>query len=95
MLPPIATLLTAVGALLAVLALIWLAGRAVRVGGLASRGRAEHVLSVRDVIPLDARRRLHLVHCAGHDVLLLTGGTQDVVVGWLGSRGPDVNEPDP
>ena len=95
MLPPIPTLLTAVSALFAVLALIWLAGRAVRLGGLASRERAERVLSVRDVIPLDARRRLHLVRCAGHDVLLLTGGTQDVVVGWLGSPTSDASEPAP
>jgi len=35
------------------------------------------------VIALDSRRRLHLIKCEERRVLVLTGGTQDVVVGWL------------
>jgi flagellar protein FliO/FliZ len=38
------------------------------------------------VLALDSGRRLHLVRCEGRDVLLLTGGPQDVVVGWLPDR---------
>ena len=35
------------------------------------------------VLALDGRRRLHRVACNGREVLLLTGGGTDVVVGWL------------
>jgi flagellar protein FliO/FliZ len=38
-------------------------------------------------LALDQRRRLHLVTCDGRQVLLLTGGAQDVVVGWLPPHG--------
>ena len=41
------------------------------------------MLPVQDVLALDPRRRLHLVRCDERRVLLLTGGAQDVVVGWL------------
>ncbi|HEX3402764.1 MAG TPA: hypothetical protein VHT74_20820 [Acetobacteraceae bacterium] len=78
----VATLLTAVAALAAVLALIWLAGRMARFGGMARRP-VNGMLTVQDVIALDSRRRLHLIKCEERRVLVLTGGTQDVVVGWL------------
>ena len=77
------SILSAIAALAAVLALIWLAGRAARFGGLANRPATGRSLVVQDVIALDTRRRLHLVKCEGRRVLLLTGGGQDVVVGWL------------
>ena len=77
------SILSAIAALAAVLALIWLAGRAAWFGGLANRPATGRSLVVQDVIALDTRRRLHLVKCEGRRVLLLTGGGQDVVVGWL------------
>jgi flagellar protein FliO/FliZ len=80
--------LTAVIALSAVLLLIWLAARAARFGGLAGRPATGRTLVVQDVVALDARRRLHLVRCEGRRVLLLTGGGQDVVVGWIEGEGP-------
>ena len=43
---------------------------------------------MQDVLALDARRRLHLVKCDQRRVLLLTGGAQDVVVGWLDPEEP-------
>ncbi len=68
-------------ALAAVLLLLWLAARGVRASGVATRtGRR---LAVQEVLAIDARRRLLLVRCDGRDVLLLTGDTQDAVVGWL------------
>jgi hypothetical protein len=33
-----------------------------------------------EALPLDARRRLLLVHCDGRELLLLVGGPQDLVV---------------
>jgi flagellar protein FliO/FliZ len=74
-------------ALAAVLGLIWLLTRAARFSGLARVGQTTgRILSVEAVTALDTRRRLHLVRCGERRVLLLTGGQQDVVVGWLGAN---------
>jgi flagellar protein FliO/FliZ len=103
---PLATTLTALAALAAVLGLVWLASRAARWGGLAQRQTGPRRLVVQDAIALDARRRLTLVRCDDHSVLLLTGGAQDLVVGWVpqqwsvvsgqssGVQQPDVQQPD-
>ena len=77
------TIISAVAALLGVLALIWLAGRMARFGGMARRPASGGLLVVQDVLVLDARRRLHLIGCVKRRVLVLTGGAQDIVVGWL------------
>ncbi len=84
------SILSAIAALAAVLGLIWFTGRMARFGGLARRPRAGSLLAVEDVLVLDARRRLHLITCGERRLLLLTGGAQDVVVGWLepGARQP-------
>jgi flagellar protein FliO/FliZ len=84
-----ASILTVAVTLIAVLALIWLAGRAARFGGLARRPAGGRLLSVQDVIAIDARRRLYLIDCQDRRVLLLTGGGQDVVVGWFSEHPPD------
>ncbi|OJY63977.1 MAG: hypothetical protein BGP12_15620 [Rhodospirillales bacterium 70-18] len=84
----------AFAALAVVLGLIWLAQLLAR-GGVARGGLARGVqarllggtgdarLAVARTLALDPRRRLHLVRCEGRQVLLLTGGAQDIVVGWL------------
>jgi hypothetical protein len=36
-----------------------------------------------ETVALDPRRRLHLVKCGDRRVVLLVGGSQDIVVGWL------------
>jgi flagellar protein FliO/FliZ len=82
------SIVTAIAALAAVLALIWLAGRLARVGGIAQRPATGRLLAVEDVLALDARRRLHLVKCGQRRVLLLTGGAQDIVVGWIDPENP-------
>jgi flagellar protein FliO/FliZ len=79
----VTSILSAIAALAAVLALIWLAGRLARFGGIAQRPVNGRSLKVHDVLALDARRRLLLVQCEDRRVLLLTGGAQDIVVGWL------------
>lgn len=84
----ITSVLTVVVALVAVLGLIWLVGRAARFGGMARRPATGGLLSVQDVLALDARRRLHLIKCDERRVLLLTGGAHDVVVGWLDREQP-------
>jgi len=95
-LPPLPAALIALGI---VLALVWLAGRlaprllGARLADLraaggpggscrTSAGGAAR-LSLLETLPLGASHRLHLIRCDGRDVVLLTGGPQDVVVGWL------------
>ena len=82
------SLLSIAAALVAVLVLIWLASRAARFGGMARRPAGVGTLSVQDVLMLDARRHLHLIKCGERRVLLLTGGAQDVVVGWTDAADP-------
>jgi flagellar protein FliO/FliZ len=79
------SLLAVVAALGVVLALVWLGARAARLTGLAPRPSGARMLALQDTIALDSRRRLLVVRCGARDVVLLTGGAQDVVVGWLPS----------
>jgi len=83
MLPNLSALLSALAALLAVIALIWLAARGARLAGFTPPPATGRTLQTLDSIALDSRRRLHLVACHDRQVLLLTGGTTDLVVGWL------------
>jgi flagellar protein FliO/FliZ len=82
------TVLTAAAALLAVVLLAVLAGRAARATGLGKRAAGAR-LHLEESLALDARRRLLLVRCDGRQVLLLTG-PQDRVVGWLDEPGRTV-----
>ena len=76
--------LQAGSALAGVLLLAWLAARGLRASGLAAReGRR---LAVQEVLAIDARRRLLLLRCDGREVLLMTGGSQDQMLGWLPAR---------
>jgi len=77
--------IAAAGALAAVIALILLIGRLARRAGLAPQSGAR--LRIEETVALDTRRRLVLVRCDGRSLLLLTGGAQDQVVGWLPEGG--------
>ncbi|WP_431284057.1 hypothetical protein ACQW02_04425 [Humitalea sp. 24SJ18S-53] len=77
--------LLAVAALAGVVALLLLLGRAARAfgfGAAAPRGGPRRLI-LQDSLAIDPKRRLVLVRCDGRDVLLLTGGGSDQVVGWL------------
>ncbi len=69
------------GALAVVMVLLWLVARGLRASGLTPR--AGRRLAVQEVLALDTRRRLLLLRCDGREVLVLTGGSQDAVLGWL------------
>jgi hypothetical protein len=43
----------------------------------------ERTLRLEESIALDPRRRLHVVSCQGKRLIVLTGGPQDVSIGWL------------
>ena len=77
------TLLTSAAALAGVVGLILLIGWALRHTSMRKPTSAERLLIVKDTIALDARRRLYLVQHGDRAVLLLTGGTNDIVVGWV------------
>ena len=77
------SILLAVGALALVLGLILLAQRAARLGGLVPRTTGGGRLALVEAVALDPRRRMMLVRCDDRHVLVLTGGAQDVVVGWV------------
>jgi flagellar protein FliO/FliZ len=70
-------------ALAGVLALIWGATRLFQFGMRRSPPRPGRTLILRESIALDPRRRIHLVQCGQRQVMLLTGGGQDLVVGWV------------
>lgn len=85
-------------ALALVLALVWLAPLLLRGGGTLlggalrrGAGAAEGRLALVQSLALDPRRRVHLLRCDGRCVLVMTGGGQDVVLGWL----PEATEPRP
>ena len=80
------TMLTAAAALAGVLAALVLALRGLRAASLARR--AGRRLVVEEALALDGHRRLVLVRCDGRALLLLTGGPQDVVLGWLPAGQP-------
>ncbi len=79
----------AVVALGVVLGLVGVAARGVRWTGVGrgGGGGTGGRLTVAAAVPLDRARRLVLVRCDGREVLLLTGGGADVVVGWLPAPG--------
>lgn len=78
---PTETWLLALALLAGIVALLLLLARGAQRFGLApAAGRR---LKAEEVLPLDSRRRLVIVRCDGREALLLIGGPQDVVVGWL------------
>jgi flagellar protein FliO/FliZ len=74
--------LTAGLALLFVLGLILLLARLLRATGLAPQAAGQR-LKLQEVLALDARRRVIILRCDGREVVLLTGGPQDLCLGWL------------
>lgn len=80
------TTLSVLAALAVVLGLALLAARAVRATGWA-RPLANKRLTLQEGLALDRTRRIQIVRCDGRDLMLLTGGGTDVVVGWLPAPG--------
>lgn len=79
----------AVAALAAVLALIWLSARALRLTKFVrvDPGRTKS-MAIEAVLAIDSQRRLVLITCENKRVLLMIGGRQDLLVGWLSERDP-------
>jgi flagellar protein FliO/FliZ len=77
------SLVLVLGALIGVLALIGITARLFQVSPWRPTPPPGRTLVLRETIPLDPRRRLHLVQCGQRQVVLLTGAGQDIVVGWM------------
>jgi flagellar protein FliO/FliZ len=72
-----------IAVLAGVLMLIVAATRLFQFGLWRPQPRPGRTLVLRESIALDPRRRIHLVQCGQRQVVLLTGGGQDLVIGWL------------
>ena len=81
------TVALALGALAVVLAMLaiahHLAARFKLPQRLAGTTGAARTLAVEQSLALDPRRRLLLIRCEGRRLLLLTGGPQDLLIGWM------------
>jgi len=76
--------LLVLGSLIGVLALIGAATRLLPFSLWRTQPRRPgRTLILRESIAIDPRRRVHLVQCGERQVILLTGGGQDVVIGWM------------
>lgn len=80
------SLLTALAALAGVIGALVLVARGARAAGMGLR--AGRRMAMQEILALDSKRRMVLLRCDGRDLLVLTGGAQDVVVGWLGEAPP-------
>ena len=87
------SLALALAALALVLGLIWLSGRVAQSLGLQSLGRIRGVprtgtrLRITETLRIDPKRQLLLLRCDEREVLILTGGGPDLLVGWLPAKG--------
>ena len=50
---------------------------------LSGNSGSVSTLAIEQSLSLDPRRRLLLISCEGRQVLLLIGGPQDLLLGWL------------
>ena len=75
--------MSAAGILIGVIVLILGAAKLYRFSGWKTQSRSDRTLVLRESIALDPRRRVHLVQCGQRQVVLLTGGGQDLLIGWI------------
>jgi flagellar protein FliO/FliZ len=77
------SILTGITSLAAIIAFIVLITRLMRHRLLPVTGQAARALKLCETLSIDPRRRVLLLECEGSKVLLLTGGNQDQVLGWM------------
>jgi flagellar protein FliO/FliZ len=77
------SVLISIASLAGVLALIVASTRLYQYGLLRPQSRTGRTLVLCESIALDPRRRIHLVQCGQRQIVLLTGGGNDLIVGWL------------
>jgi flagellar protein FliO/FliZ len=72
-----------VGVLVGVILLIAATARFVQLCGWRPQSPSGRTLRLCESIALDTRRRVHLIQCGQRQVVVLTGGAQDLVIGWI------------
>ena len=77
------TMMLVAGALIGVIALIGASAKLLHFSGWRAPSRLERILVLRESLALDPRRRIHVVQCGRRQVVLLTGGGNDLVIGWI------------
>lgn len=80
------SILTVVSSLAAIIAFIVLVTRLMRHRLMAVTGQTGRVLRLCETLPIDPKRRILLLECDGSRLLLLTGGSQDQVLGWIPAK---------
>jgi flagellar protein FliO/FliZ len=84
------TIALAIGALALVLGVLaitqHLAARFKLPQRLAGATGTARTLAIEQTLALDPRRRLLLIRCDGRQLLLLTGGPEDLLIGWMEPR---------
>jgi flagellar protein FliO/FliZ len=68
---------------LSALPLLLALSRWLRTSNLRVAPGSARSLTLKETIALDPKRRVHLMECRGRQVMVLTGGAQDVVIGWV------------
>ena len=83
---PFQTVLIVLAALGGVLCLVVLVARGLRATGFAQTHAGQR-LKVREALALDRTRRLYIIACGRHELMVLTGSTSEQFVGWLPNNG--------
>ncbi len=82
----LSTILIGVAALGGVLCLILVVARGLRAAGLVQPQTGQR-LKVRETLALDRTRRLYVIVCDKRELLVLTGGASEQMLGWLPEPG--------
>jgi flagellar biogenesis protein FliO len=80
------SILTGASSLAAIIAFIVLITRLMRHRLMTVTGQPNRTLKLCETLPIDPKRRVHLLECEGGRVLLLTGGSQDQFLGWVPAK---------
>lgn len=77
------SVLVAACSLASIIAILLLGTRLVRLRLMSPRIQSTKALRLCETLPLDPKRRIHLLECDGNKLLVMTGGGSDQVIGWV------------
>jgi flagellar biogenesis protein FliO len=77
------SVLVAVCSLTSIIAFLLVGTRLMRRRLMSVGLPSTRALRLCETLPLDPKRRIHLLECEGSKVLVMTGGGSDQVIGWV------------
>ncbi len=77
------SILVAMVSLAAIIAFLVLGMRLMRQRMMSAGTQSTRALKLCETLPIDPKRRIHLLDCEGRKVLVMTGGGGDRVIGWV------------